>query len=842
MKNLFIFKVLIISLALANSSRAEYCQADYDLNFHVDGLDLAVFVRQFNQSTCTVPPCRNDVRLFASFFGRDDCLGCPDGFILDMTNPGDDPFVETNPHIETIPKIPNSDFTCRQEESCKDKKCSDAGTCMVVDGNAVCVCRPGWSGEDCSDCAVGFEKDARGNCVLGNTCREEYCYGKGDCAVDTSSGDLVCECDEGFSGPDCGGPDIVISGPETSIYQGESIKLTATGSRDGTFIWRIKSGPGNLDGDGTPTRSTLYTADFSSKTVEYAIVQATDPFTGQHHDFPLAVGPPNTLPITGTPVSGLSSFDDAMLEFMRGRGIRAGVLAVAKDGLLVLSRGYGYMDEGSDDDPFIHEGPGESGPIVPPDALMRLASVTKPITAAAVRDALADMQLDPEDEYAMPWVDASLSTGVGGQASFPYTDDGRPLHVENPVYNTGGYQCPAWPNSMPDSRWDLITIQHLLEHRAGFNRGSHPSDRWKFTTEESGGFEPPGHGADTSMGASWADPNFKPVMAIHDLEAGTPGSLTLEGPLYARDLIQYFAGVCLNYTPGSGDWISASDRYSNFGYTLLGRVLEGLHSRKWSPGSGGNRPVGWGPYSDIIEEFLAQKGISDILPGKSGSARFCSDGLTAGNPREPYYRYLNNDGVDFGLETSGVSYFNVADPFDYDEDFDQMRFGGACLVFLPAAYGGFSMATMEAHGGLIASAPAMIKFMRWYRLAPSGNYGGIGEPRTSTSQGDASHSGLLPGTRALAWQMPSGSISYNVPLPIGAWDQTTDPSAQFQILSPGSCSLDSGIDVVVLFNQSRDPKNEDGRKYTKINDFITRAACEVTSWPVVPPPALQIKP
>ena len=835
MKKLIVFMVLVSGLAVGNFSQAEYCPADHDLNFNVDGLDLAKFVREFNQ---------NEVKTIASSFGRNDCLGCPSGFILDMATPGGEPFVETNPHIENLPEIPNMDFTCRQEEECDSTMCSDAGTCMVFDGKAVCVCRPGWSGEDCSQCAVGYEKDSTGSCELGNTCREDYCYGKGDCAVDATSGDIFCQCDDGFTGPDCGGPEIVISGPETSIHQGESIDLRATGGRTGAYVWRIESGPGHLEGDGSPEQGIRYTADFSSDVVEYVNIQATDPQTGWHGDFPLAVGPPNSLPITGTPVSGLSSFDDAMLEFMRGRGIRAGVLAVAKDGILVLSRGYGYMDRGSDDDPFIHEGPGESGPVVPPDALMRLASVTKPITAAAVRKAMVDMGVDPDPEahFAMSWVDVSLGLGNGAQGTFPYTDDGRPVHVEDPVYNIADYQCPAWPNSMPDGRWDTITIQHLLEHRAGFHRGSAPSDRWKYTTEQDDGFVPPGHGADTSLGASWADPNFKPVMAIHDLEAGTPGNLTIEGPLYARDLIRYHAGVCLNYTPGTGDWIDFSDRYSNFGYSLLGRVLEGLHGRQWAPGNGANRPVGWGPYSDIVQDFLAEKGIRDILPGNSGTAGFCSNGLTITNPREPYYRYLNNDGVPLGLETSGVSYFNVADPFDYDENFDQMRFGGACPVFLPAAYGGFSMATMEAHGGLIASAPAMIKFMRWYRLAPSGNYGNIGTPRTGTNQGNAAHSGLLPGTRTLAWQMPSGPINYAVPLPIGAWDQTTDPSAQFQISSPGSCDLDSGIDVVVLFNQSRDPKNEDGTVYGKINDFLTRAACKVTSWPIVPPPSLQANP
>ncbi len=92
-----------------------------------------------------------------------------------------------------------------------------------------------------------------------------------------------------------------------------------------------------------------------------------------------------------------------MLDYMKGRGIRAGVLALAKDGQIIFSRGYGYVDKGDEDDPFVHD---EDGPPIQPDALMRIASVTKPITAAAVRQALKEEGLDT-DEPAVPWVDVS---------------------------------------------------------------------------------------------------------------------------------------------------------------------------------------------------------------------------------------------------------------------------------------------------------------------------------------------------------------------------------------------------------------------------------------------------
>ena len=60
---------------------------------------------------------------------------------------------------------------------------------------------------------------------------------------------------------------------------------------------------------------------------------------------------------------------------MLDRQITAGTLAVMKDGEILLERGYGWLDE-------------ERTTLLPPDALLRLASVVKPMTAAAVTNAL----------------------------------------------------------------------------------------------------------------------------------------------------------------------------------------------------------------------------------------------------------------------------------------------------------------------------------------------------------------------------------------------------------------------------------------------------------------------
>ena len=84
---------------------------------------------------------------------------------------------------------------------------------------------------------------------------------------------------------------------------------------------------------------------------------------------PAAAGT-RTFTTTGTAVPALAAFDDTSKQFMRDRSIPAGQFAVTYQGRLVLARGYTWTD-----DPTL---------TVQPVSLFRLASMTKPITAAAI--------------------------------------------------------------------------------------------------------------------------------------------------------------------------------------------------------------------------------------------------------------------------------------------------------------------------------------------------------------------------------------------------------------------------------------------------------------------------
>lgn len=342
---------------------------------------------------------------------------------------------------------------------------------MDAGGAAACTCDPGFAGWDCGDCAAGFEPDGSGNCILGDQCRDAVCSNHGQCTID-ANGELGCDCDPGYGDGDCGPRDLDIEQPEDSIQQGGSIQLVMKNGSAGGKVWSILSGPGfleiNTDGD-PPVTTVTYHATFVSNQVEVVAIQAVDPQTGAKDVTTLTILRDGDVPVSGIGRPELAHIDTAMLDYMQGRGIRAASLAVSKDGRFVLRRGYGYLSKGDDSDPWIH-GPGESGNTVRPNTPFRIASLTKPLTAFAARRVLSE-EGESTNTSAMPYVDTSLG-GSPPLDQLPYTLDGQPP-FETP--DDADYSCSL---SLPDQRWDSITVRHLLEHRAGFDRSFGP-ERWK---------------------------------------------------------------------------------------------------------------------------------------------------------------------------------------------------------------------------------------------------------------------------------------------------------------------------------------------------------------------------
>lgn len=142
------------------------------------------------------------------------------------------------------------------------------------------------------------------------------------------------------------------------------------------------------------------------------------------------------LPVTGRSVSQLAWADSNMQSFMVTNSIRAGLLAISHEGVIVYQRGFGYHDEA------------ETQPM-PENALVRIASCTKPFTGAAIQRLATEGAISLED-YAF--------------------DLGQPQ---------GGLLTITPFPSLGDSRLRDIRVRHLLTHTAGWDRDP-PNTDWTY--------------------------------------------------------------------------------------------------------------------------------------------------------------------------------------------------------------------------------------------------------------------------------------------------------------------------------------------------------------------------
>src|SRR5262249_61702147 len=92
----------------------------------------------------------------------------------------------------------------------------------------------------------------------------------------------------------------------------------------------------------------------------------------------------DAIPIKGKAGPGLEGFDTAMLQIMDRHGIPGAALAIAKDGKLVLARGYGWANV-------------TTGEPVLPETLFGYCSLSKTITAVATLRLGEHGQLRPEE-------------------------------------------------------------------------------------------------------------------------------------------------------------------------------------------------------------------------------------------------------------------------------------------------------------------------------------------------------------------------------------------------------------------------------------------------------------
>jgi CubicO group peptidase (beta-lactamase class C family) len=127
---------------------------------------------------------------------------------------------------------------------------------------------------------------------------------------------------------------------------------------------------------------------------------------------------------TGLYQPQLAGIDRQVISFMKNWDIKGGAVAISKNGKLFYSRGFGYANAAETK-------------AVDPDAIFRIASVSKPLTSMAI------MKLVEEGKLR-------LSDTVFGK---------------NKILSD-----PYYLDVVKDKRILRITVQNLLEHTAGWDR------------------------------------------------------------------------------------------------------------------------------------------------------------------------------------------------------------------------------------------------------------------------------------------------------------------------------------------------------------------------------------
>lgn len=137
--------------------------------------------------------------------------------------------------------------------------------------------------------------------------------------------------------------------------------------------------------------------------------------------------------MTGHAFPELVSFDNMMRTFMQARNISGGALAVTRNSKLVYARGFTYSDDNEDI-------------IVEPTSLFRIASISKPITAAAVMRLVQDNQLTLSEKLT----DLLTLIPPVGQSPDPRLTD---ITVLNLLQHLGGWDRNI---SFPPMFYDLV--------------------------------------------------------------------------------------------------------------------------------------------------------------------------------------------------------------------------------------------------------------------------------------------------------------------------------------------------------------------------------------------------
>ena len=396
--------------------------------------------------------------------------------------------------------------------------------------------------------------------------------------------------------------------------------------------------------------------------------------------------------VTGPVMPKLAAYDELMTTFMREHKPPGAALAVAYHGRLVYARGFGHANL-------------EKREPVRPASLFRIASVSKPFTAAAVLHLVEQGRLRLDDRVF-------------------------PILKLQPHLERGAHLDP---------RWHEIAVRHCLQHTAGWNR----------------------------------DKSFDPMAAGTAEQVARALGVPL--PVHPRQIIRYTLGKPLDFAPGT------AYAYSNFGYCVLGRVIEAVSGK---------------PYHEFVrEKILAPLGIRGMQLGKNL--------LKDRAPGEVQY-------------------------YDSRQRTGRAICGPNIGRQVPLPYGVEGVETMDANGGWIASAVDLVRFaaaLDNLKRCPILSEDGI-RTMLATPPGAVGHGPQgrpKPTYYACGWEVRP---AVGQPGKYTKWHGGLLAGSSTLLV----CRAD-GIDWAVLFNSDA---GKDGKEFAGLIDpLLHKPADEIKDWPEI---------
>ncbi len=240
---------------------------------------------------------------------------------------------------------------------------------------------------------------------------------------------------------------------------------------------------------------------------------------------------------------------------------------------------------------------------------------------------------------------ASVSKAFTCAGTKILTDDGTKVKTSTEVFPFLGITAPSLSTQTLDPDVNNITVQHLIDHAGGW------IDQAGLVTAKDG----------SQLQGTGFDPVFQVRKIALDMHLpGPPDKFAIARYMFGHD-----ANTRLSFKPGTQDFnTTGGASYSNFGYMLLGLVVEEASGQ---------------PYVDFVRDHvLAPLKVADIYQAR----------MLAGRLRRREVTYI--------AEGTGP---NAIEPHSSVQA--ALAYGG----------GGFLTELMDGGGGLMGTCDALVRFL-----------------------------------------------------------------------------------------------------------------------------------